>query len=68
MPIEEFNEEYILPLLEKASKENKPLILLCDFNINLLKSDSDNSVSNFLGSFSLLPFSCKANKYLQNSH
>ena len=58
MPIEEFNEEYILPLLEKASKENKPLILLGDFNINLLKSDSDNSVSNFLdilGSFSLLP-------------
>ena len=47
MPIEEFNEEYILPLLEKASKENKPLILLGDFNINLLKSDSDNSVSNF---------------------
>ena len=59
MPIEEFNEEYILPLLEKASKENKPLILLGDdFNINLLKFDSDNSVSNFLdilGSFSLLP-------------
>ena len=58
MPIEESNEEYILPLLEKASKENKPLILLGDFNINLLKSDSDNSVSNFLdilGSFSLLP-------------
>ena len=58
MPIEEFNDEYILPLLEKASKENKPLILLGDFNINLLKSDSDNSVSNFLdilGSFSLLP-------------
>ena len=58
MPIEEFNDEYILLLLEKASKENKPLILLGDFNINLLKSDSDNSVSNFLdilGSFSLLP-------------
>ena len=58
MSVEEFNDEYILPLLEKASKENKPLILLGDFNINLLKSDTDNSVSNFLdilGSFSLLP-------------
>ena len=58
MSIEEFNDEYMLPLLEKASKENKPLILLGDFNINLLKSDTDNSVSNFLdilGSFSLLP-------------
>ena len=58
MSIDEFNEEFLLPLLEKASKENKPIILLGDFNINLLKSDTDNSVSTFLdilGSFSLLP-------------
>ena len=39
MPIEEFNDEYILPLLEKASKENKPLILLGDFN-ELIKLDN----------------------------
>ena len=37
MPIDEFNDEFLLPLLEKASKENKKLILLGDFNINLLK-------------------------------
>ena len=58
MSIEEFNNEYILPLLEKASKENKPLVLLGDFNINLLNSNTDNSISKFLdilGSFSLLP-------------
>ena len=58
MSIDEFNEVFLLPLLEKASKENKPLILLGDFNINLLKSDTDNSISHFLdilGSFSLLP-------------
>ena len=58
MPIDEFNDEFLLPLLEKASKENKKLILLGDFNINLLKSDTENAVSNFLdilGSFSLLP-------------
>ena len=58
MSIDEFNEVFLLPLLEKASKENKPLILLGDFNINLLKSDTDNFISHFLdilGSFSLLP-------------
>ena len=58
MSIDEFSQVFLLPLLEKASKENKPLILLGDFNINLLKSDTDNSISHFLdilGSFSLLP-------------
>ena len=58
MSIDEFNDEFLLPLLEQASKENKQLILLGDFNINLLKSETENSVSNFLdilGSFSMLP-------------
>ena len=48
MPIDEFNDEFLLPLLEKASKENKKLILLGDFNINLLKSDTENFSFKFL--------------------
>ena len=58
MSIDKFNDEFLLPPLEQASKENKQLILLGDFNINLLKSETENSVSNFLdilGSFSMLP-------------
>ena len=45
MSIDEFNDKFLLPLLEQASKENKQLILLGDFNINLLKSETENSVS-----------------------
>ena len=43
--------------LNKPVKKNKQLILLGDFNINLLKSETENSVSNFLdilGSFPML--------------
>ena len=45
-------------LLEKTSSKNKTLILLGDFNINLLKSKTDNDVTDFfdlISCFSLLP-------------
>ena len=37
MSINDFNENYMTPLLEQTSCKNKSLILLGDFNINLLK-------------------------------
>lgn len=58
MSIDEFNIEYLNPLLEKTSSENKTIILLGDFNINLLLNNSVSNVSNFmdiLGSYSMLP-------------
>ena len=58
MCTEYFNSDFLYPLLDKVNKEKKSLILMGDFNINLLNSDNDKSVSNFLdilGSFSLLP-------------
>ena len=58
MCIDNFNDNFLYPLLDKVNKEKKTLLLMRDFNVNLLHSDNDNSVSNFLdifGSFSLLP-------------
>ena len=37
MSIYDFNNDFLLPLLEKASSENKALYLLGDFNLDLLK-------------------------------
>ena len=44
----EFNDEYLKPFLEKLISENKDVILLGDFNIDLLKCDSNKNVSDFL--------------------
>ena len=44
----EFNDEYLKPLSEKLISENKEVILLGDFNIDLLKCDLNKNVSDFL--------------------
>lgn len=59
MSVDEFNSDVLTPLLEKISAENKTLVLLGDFNIDLLLSDSDKEASNYfdiISSFSLLPY------------
>ncbi|XP_065642863.1 uncharacterized protein LOC136074468 [Hydra vulgaris] len=59
MCIAEFNNFYLQTLTEKVSIENKDIIFLGDFNINLLNYDSSNDVSDFLDSmcsYSLFPF------------
>ena len=47
MEIAEFNEYFINPLMSKLSKENKTFFLLGDFNIDLLKIDIENNITNF---------------------
>ena len=37
MDLDEFNDIYLDPLLDKTSKESKPIFLLGDFNVDLLK-------------------------------
>ena len=44
----EFNDKYLKPLSEKLIGENKEVTLLGDFNIDLLKCDSNKNVSDFL--------------------
>ena len=56
MEFSEFNSDYLTNILEKLSLENKTLVLLRDFNVNLLKY-INSDISNFLDSMysSLLP-------------
>ena len=50
MKINKFNDDHPNELLDKLSKENKPIFLFGDFNINLLNYDIDPSTNQFLGS------------------
>ena len=45
--INQFNNDYIEPLLEKITSENKPCALMGDFNINLLNSETDDGSNLF---------------------
>ena len=54
----EFIGEYLKPASEKSIVENKEVLLLGEFNIDLLKCDSNKNVSDFLDiiySTNLLP-------------
>ena len=46
--ITEFTNDYMSPLLEKLSCEKKDIILMGDFNINLLNYDSDKDTTYFV--------------------
>ena len=48
----EFNGYYLNELLHKLSLENKSVILLGDFNVDLMKYDNHHSTSEFLDSLS----------------
>ena len=48
LSISEFNSAYIKDLLLKANSENKEIMLMGDFNINLLNYESNESVGDFL--------------------
>ena len=47
LPISYFNKNYIEPLLDKISSENKLCSLMGDFNIDLLKIDSNEDYNSF---------------------
>ena len=51
--IPDFLDKHLLPRLEKLSHENKQIIIMGDFNINLLNCDNKNT-ANFLDTM----FSC----------
>lgn len=48
MSIVDFNMNFLNKILEKISKEGKRLVLLGDFNINLLSYKVNNEVKNFV--------------------
>ena len=47
MEVEDFNKNYFDLFLEKLTKENKISYLLGDFNIDLLKTETDENINNF---------------------
>ena len=47
MDLEEFNEDYLEPLMEELSASKKMVYLMGDYNIDLLKLDSDTPTSTF---------------------
>ena len=58
MKTETFTDDFFIPFLQKANKENKRLVLMGDFNINLLECGISSHVNDFvdsLESFYLLP-------------
>ena len=58
MPTLEFMDDYLNKILEDLSFENKHIVLLGDFNIDLLTCESNNSTNDFLDlitSNSLMP-------------
>ena len=48
MPITEFNDDFLSPVLEKTSFEKKDIYLMGDFNINLLNYETDRPTATFL--------------------
>ena len=58
MSVDEFNNDYLTPLLNMATSENKLLFLIGDFNVDLLKANSKKDFSEYLDiwySYHLLP-------------
>ena len=50
MGLTDFNCNYLNKLLKNISKEQKPISLLGDFNVNLLNYNEHNSINQFLDS------------------
>ena len=59
----EFNDIYLKDLLENLSHENKTIVIMGDFNIDLLKYDTEKDSADFLDSICMLVFS-----YLTSAH
>ena len=47
MDLNEFNDEFLNPLMEKIATDNKKLFLVSAFNIDLLKVELDHPTTNF---------------------
>ena len=70
MELSEFNNHYLSNLLDNLSGENKTVVLLGDFNGDLLKYDKDCNVSDFLNTMYsnlLLPYITSPTRVTINS-
>ena len=44
-----FKNSFITPLLDEFSNENKDIVIMGDFDINLINYNDDKKTGNFLG-------------------
>ena len=47
MDLDDFNESYLIPVLNKISEENKDVFLMGDFNADLMYTEADIHISNY---------------------
>ena len=58
-----FNDIYLKDFLENLTHENKTIVIMGDFNIDLLNYDTEKGSADFLDSSCMLVFS-----YLTSAH
>ena len=68
--VSDFTNNFIKPLLDKLSNENKDIMIMGDFNINLINYNDDKNAGNFLDTMftqSLLPYITTPTRITRNT-
>ena len=68
--VTDFTNIHMMPLLNKLSNENKDIMIMDDFNVNLINCNDDKNTSNFLDamlSHSFLPFITTSTRITRNT-
>ena len=68
--VKDFTNNHMMPLLDKLSDENKDIMIMGDFNVNLINCNDDKNISNLLGtmlSHSTLPFITTPTRITRNT-
>ena len=69
--IQNFTDEFEKRVLEKTKNENKRIVIMGDYNINLMNCESHRHTSNFFDkmiSFNFLPYIVQPTRFNENSH
>ena len=54
--VKDFTNNHMMPLLDKLSNENKDIMIMGDFNVNLINCNDDKILLSFLTQCFLTPF------------
>ena len=68
--VKDFTNNHMMPLLDKLSNENKDIMIMGDFKVNLINCNDDTNISNFLDimvSYSFLPFITTPTRITRNT-
>ena len=68
--VSDFTNNYITPLLDKLSNGNKDIMIMGDFNINLIHYNDDKNIGNFLDTMfsqSFLPYITTPTRITRNA-